>query len=73
MYLGQYKVHGLIRLCNAIFLSTLLCNSQFWIRIRKYDIVTIVVVQIKELKKALRVPYSTPNVAVNILKWDCYE
>ena len=60
----QYEIHVLIRLYHAIFLSTLLFNCQTWTRIRKYNIDTLTVVQLKYLKQALRVPYSTPNVVV---------
>ena len=62
--LGQYKIHVLIRLYHAIFLSTLLFNCQTLARIRKYDIDTLAVVQLRYLKQALRVPYSTPNIVV---------
>ena len=62
--LGQYEIHVLIRLYHAIFLSTLLFNCQTWTRIRKYDIDTLAVVQLKYLMQTLRVPYSTPNVVV---------
>ena len=40
----------------------MLFNCQTWTRIRKYDIETLAVVQLKYLKQALRVPYSTPNI-----------
>ena len=60
----QYEIHVLIRLYHAIFLITLLFNCQTWTRIRKYNIDTLTVVQLKYLKQALRVPYSTPNVVV---------
>ena len=62
--LGQYEIHVLIRLYHTIFLSTLLFNCQTWTRIRKYDIDTLSVVQLKYLKQALCVPYSTPNVVM---------
>ena len=42
----------------------MLFNYQTWAKIRKYDIDTLSVVQLKYLKQALRVPYSTPNVVV---------
>ena len=60
--LRLYEMHVLIRLYHSIFLSTLLFNCQTWTRIRKYDIDTLAVVQLKYLKQALRVPYSTPNI-----------
>ena len=62
--LGQYEIHVLIRLYHATFLSALLFNCQTWTRIKKYDIDTLSVVQLKYLKQALRVPYSTPKVVV---------
>ena len=74
--LGKYEIHVLIRLYHAIFLSTLLFNCQTWTRIRKYDIGILSVVQLKYLKQALRVPYSTPNVVVylemGLLPIECY-
>ena len=74
--LGQYEIHVLIRLYHAIFLSTLLFNCQTWTRIRKYDTDTLSVLQLKYLKQALRVPYSTPNVVVylemGLLPIECY-
>ena len=74
--LGQYEIHVLIKLYHAIFLSTLLFNCQTWTRIRKYDIGILSVVQLKYLKQALRVPYSTPNVVVylemGLLPTECY-
>ena len=60
--LRLYEMHVLIRLYHSIFLSTLLFNCQTWTRIRKYDIDTLAAVQLKYLKQALRVPYSTPNI-----------
>ena len=74
--LGQYEIHVLIKLYHAIFLSTLLFNCQTWTRIRKYDIGILSAVQLKYLKQALRVPYSTPNVVVylemGLLPIECY-
>ena len=60
--LRLYEMHVLIRLYHSKFLSTLLFNCQTGTRIRKYDIDTLAVVQLKYLKQALRVPYSTPNI-----------
>ena len=61
--LGQYEMHTLINCIINIF-STFLFNCQTWTRTRKYDIDILAVVQIKYLKEALRLPYSTPNVVV---------
>ena len=57
------KACVLIRLYHAIFLSTLLFNCQTWTRIRKYDIDTLAVVQLKCLKQRC-LPYGTSNVVV---------
>ena len=64
--LGQHEIHVLIRLYHAIFLSTLLFDCQTWTTIEKYDIDTLAVVQLKYLKQALHVPFSTPNAIVYI-------
>ena len=48
--LGQYEIHVLIRLYHAIFVSFLLFNCEIWIRIKKHDIDTLAVVQLKYLK-----------------------
>ena len=65
--LGQHEIHVLIRLYNAIFLSTFLFNCRTWTRIRKYDIGTLSVVQLKYLKQALRVPYLVVYLEMGLL------
>ena len=65
--LGQYEIQVLIRLYYAIFLSTFFFNCRTWARIRKYDIGTLSVVQLKYLKQALRVPYLVVYLEMGLL------
>ena len=50
-----------MKLCESMFLSTLLFNAQTWNRLRKPDINQLKQTQLKFLKSIMPCPYSMPN------------
>ena len=59
--LGIHEVQVWLLLYRSLFLSTVLFNSQTWSRLRKKDIESLQVAQLKFLKRILNLPSSTPN------------
>ena len=59
--LGIHEVSVWLLLYRALFISTVLFNSQTWSRIREKDISRLQTLQLKLLKKILSLASSTPN------------
>ena len=58
---GSHHVEIMLLLYRALFLSTMLFNSQTWSNLRKKDIDCLRTLQLKFLKRILGVASSTPN------------
>ena len=61
MTLGSHYIRSSVLLYKAIFLASVLFNSQAWTNITKTQINQLKTVQLKYLKRTLQVPNSTPN------------
>ena len=59
--LGKYTLITLIVLYGAVFLSSVLFNSQAWSDIKKSEFERLQVVQLKYLKRSIKAPSSCPN------------
>ena len=59
--LGQHYIESALLLYHAIFLASVLFNSQAWTNITKTQMSQLRTVQLKYLKRTLQVPNSTPN------------
>ncbi len=58
---GSHKISVLLLLYQALFLSTMLFNSQTWSKLRNEDIEKLQVIQLKCLKRVIGVSTSAPN------------
>ena len=61
--LGKYSLVTLILLYQAVFLQSVLFNSQAWSDIKRTEFDRLQVVQLKYLKRSMKVPSSCPNAA----------
>ena len=61
MTLGYHYIGSALLLYQAIFIASVLFNSQAWTNITKSQITQLRTVQLKYLKRTLQVPNSTPN------------
>ena len=61
MTLGYHYIGSALLLYKAIFLASVLFNSQAWTNITKTQMTQLRTVQLKYLKRTLQVPNSTPN------------
>ena len=59
--LGNHYIRSSVLIYKAIFLASVLFNSQAWTNITKTQINQLRTVQLKYLKRTLQVPNSTPN------------
>ena len=59
--LGKYMLTTLIVLYGAVFLPTVLFNSQAWSDLKQSELYRLQVVQLKFLKRSMKVPSSCPN------------
>ena len=59
--LGRYMLNTLIVLYGAVFLPSVLFNSEAWSDLKKSELSRLQVVQLKFLKRAMKVPSSCPN------------
>ena len=62
--LGCFSLHILLLLYQAVFLASVLFNSQTWTRLTKSDLKKLLTIQLKYLKRTMHAPNSTPNVSV---------
>ena len=62
--LGQYAIHTLLTMYNAVFVQTLLFNSGGWCNLSKQNEESLRVLQMKYLRRILHIPNSTPCVAI---------
>jgi hypothetical protein len=62
--LGCFAIHILLLLYQAVFLASVLFNSQTWTRLTQSDYKKLITIQLKYLKRMLHAPNSTPNVNV---------
>ena len=62
--LGCFSLHILLLLYQAVFLASVLFNSQTWTRLTKSDLKNLLTIQLKYLKRMMHAPNSTPNVSV---------
>ena len=61
---GVHHVSVMLLLYRALFLSTMLFNSQTWSNLRKKDIVELRTLQLKYLKRTVGVASSTSNAFI---------
>ena len=59
--LGSHRIEVMILLYHSVFLQTILSNAQSWSHITEKDLTRLRTVQLKCLKRIMRVPSSTPN------------
>ena len=64
MSLGKHFFKIALLLCESIFLSSVLTNSEVWYRVTKSEIEDLEMVDRSLLKKILSVPNSTPTDAL---------
>ena len=62
--LGAYQFDGLVLMYHTYYLSSLIFNSQSWTNITNKDIAKLRTLQLKYLKKMIRVPQATANCFV---------
>ena len=62
--LGHHKISVLLLLYCALFVSTVLFNSQTWSKLRQEDLDKLQVMQLKFLKRVIGVARSAPNSMV---------
>ena len=61
---GAYRVPALVTMYHSVYLPSIIFNCQSWTNITKADTDALAVVQLKYLKRVLKVPQSTPNCFV---------
>ena len=62
--LGNFEIYIMLQLYESKFLSKLLFNSQSWSRIKKKELEDLQHVQLRMLKQAMKVPYTTPTAGI---------
>ena len=59
----MYTLLTLLTLYNAVFLSTVLFNSQAWSNLKKTELEQLSILQLKFLKRSVKAPSSSPSAA----------
>ena len=64
--LGIFSLQVQTLLYHAVFVSSVLFNSQTWTRLTISDYKNLQTIQLRYLKRIMQVPKSTPNVSVSL-------